>query len=129
MSDSDGEPSDGAPFDDESSDRQTGHAIVAGPDVHGLSEALTDQEMRVRRIDPSPTRPALEEAGITNASLLVLTDVGGCTAVPIARDLTDDLRIVVYSEDSVPEFVRGQLDLAVDPRLAEPAIVAEELAT
>ena len=108
-------------------DGVTGHAIVAGPDDHGLAAALTNQELDVRRIDPSPTRPELEDAGITDASLLVLTDVGGCTAVPIARDLTDDLRIVVYAEDSVPEFVRGQLDLAVDPRLAGPAIVAEEL--
>ena len=103
-------------------------AIVAGPDEDGLADALEAEAVGVTRLDGLATRPALEEAGICSADLFVLTDVSQATSIPIARDLTDDLRTVVFARDTVPEFVRGQLDLAIDPRLVEVSVVANELA-
>ena len=103
-------------------------AIVAGPDEDELADALEAESVVVTRLDDVPTRPTLEEAGICSADLFVLTDVSQATSIPIARDLTDDLRTVVFSRDTVPEFVRGQLDLAIDPRLADVSVVANELA-
>ncbi|SFS73344.1 DUF7126 family protein [Halostagnicola kamekurae] len=102
-------------------------AIVSGPDEDGLGDALEAEGVSVTRLEGTLSRPTLEEAGILEADLYVLTDVGQSTTVPIALDLNDDLRTVVYARDSVPEFVRGQLDLALDPALMEPAMVAEEL--
>ncbi|WP_290810509.1 CTP synthetase [Halovivax sp.] len=103
-------------------------AIVAGPDEDGIGAALEDEGVAVTRLEEVATRPALEEAGVGSADLFVLTDVAQATSIPIARDLTDELRIVVYATDTLPEFVRGQLDLAVDPRIADANVVAEEIA-
>ncbi|WP_207590917.1 DUF7126 family protein [Halomontanus rarus] len=109
-----------------SSDRRS--AIVAGDDEEGLAEALEAEGVTVKRLEGVLSRPVLEEAGIVDADLYVLTDVSQATTIPIARDLTDELRTVAYARDTIPEFVRGQIDLAIDPQVASPTIVAEELA-
>lgn len=103
------------------------HAIVAGPDEDGIGDALTERGVDVTRVGGVVDRPALEEAGIVDAALYVLTDVSQATSIPVACDLTEDLRTVVYTRETIPEFVRGQLDLALDPRLLEPSVVAAEL--
>lgn len=101
-------------------------AIIAGPD-NGLAAALRERDTDVTTIEGLADRPALEEAGVVDADLFVLNDVSQATAIPVARDLNEDLRIVVYARDSVPEFVRGRRLLVVDPDLLEPDAVAEEL--
>lgn len=103
------------------------HTIVAGPDEDGIGDALEAEGNAVERLDGVLSRPALEEAGIVEADLYVLTDVRQATTIPIARDLNGDLRTVVYATDTIPEFVRGQVDLAIDPAIADPVMVAEEL--
>ncbi|RQH00307.1 DUF7126 family protein [Natrarchaeobius oligotrophus] len=105
----------------------TGRAIVVGPDDDDITTALEAEGADVVRLEGVVTRPQLEEAGIVDAGLYVLTDVGQATTIPIVRDLTDELRTVVYARDTIPEFVRGQLDLAVDPQLVDASLVAEEL--
>lgn len=100
--------------------------IIAGPD-RGLESALTSLEEDVTRVDGIVTGESLEAAGIENASLLLLTDAGDATAVPIAKDLNPDVRVVFYTGDSLPEFVKAQLDLLIDPDLLGPATVVEEL--
>ncbi|MXV63469.1 CTP synthetase [Natronorubrum sp. JWXQ-INN-674] len=105
----------------------TDTAIVAGPDEDGIAAALETEGVDVVRINGVISRPTLEEAGIIDADLYVLTDIGQATTVPIVCDLTDDVRTVVYARDTIPEFIKGQLDLAVDPQLMDAAIVAEEL--
>ena len=106
------------------------HAIVAGADADGIGDALEAEGVSVTRLELEGdhlTRPELEDAGIVDADLYVLTDVSQATTIPIAVDLNDDLRTVASAEDTIPEFVRGQLDLAVDPRLMAADVVAEEL--
>ena len=103
-------------------------AIVAGPDEDDLADALEAEGVTVTRLDGVLSRPALEEAGIVETNLYVLTDVGQATTIPIVKDLTDELRTIVYDRNTVPEFVRGQLDLAIDPRLVDVTVIAEELA-
>ncbi|MCU4925390.1 CTP synthetase [Halobacteria archaeon AArc-dxtr1] len=102
-------------------------AIVAGPDEAGISEALSAAGVTVTRLNGVISRPQLEEAGVVDADLYVLTDVGQATTIPIVCDLTDDVRTVVYVDDTIPEFIRGQLDLALDPALLAPDVVASEL--
>lgn len=104
------------------------NAVFAGPDDEGLAGDLRAQGFEVTHIDGIANRPALEDAGIHEADLYVLTDVGQATSIVVARDLTDDLRIVAYTGDSLPEFVSGQEVLAMDPALFDPGVVAEELA-
>ena len=101
--------------------------VFAGHDDDGLLERLEGEGNEVTFVEDIATRPALEEAGIVDADLFVLTDVGQATAVPIAKDLNDGLRVVIYSRDSLPEFASAQVDLAVDPDLLGPDAVAEEL--
>jgi len=102
-------------------------AVVAGPDEDGLGDALEAGGATVNRARGTASRPQLEAAGITEADLFVLTDAGLATAIPVAKDLNPDVRVVVYARDSVPEFARGQAGHIVDPRLLDPETVAEEL--
>ncbi|WP_238709372.1 DUF7126 family protein [Natronorubrum halophilum] len=102
-------------------------AIVAGPDEDGIADALEAEGANVARITGLISRPTLEEAGVLEADLYVLTDIDQATTIPIVCDLTDDVRTVVYARRTIPEFIKGQLDLAVDPKLMDAAIVAEEL--
>ncbi|MEY7851621.1 CTP synthetase [Natrarchaeobius sp. A-rgal3] len=101
--------------------------IVAGPDEDGIAPALEDEGATVGRLEGVVSRPELESAGIVDADLYVLTDVDQATTIPIVCDLNDEIRTVVYARDTVPEFVRGQLDFAVDPELIDPSVVADEL--
>lgn len=102
-------------------------AILVGTD-HALEAALDDQGVETVRVDGPATRDALEAAGVAAADVVVITDVGEATAVPIAREANPDVRVVLYSPDTMPEFVRGQVDLAVAPGVLDPEVVAEELA-
>ncbi|MEE6209091.1 CTP synthetase [Salarchaeum sp. III] len=100
-------------------------AILVGPD-RGLGDALSERGVSVERIDLG-SAAELESAGVADADILALTDVGEATAVSVALELNDRLKTVVYSPDTIPEFVRGQLDLALDTELLDADLVAEEL--
>lgn len=101
--------------------------VVAGADPDGLGDALAERGAEVARAEGTANRPALEEAGIVDADVLVLTDAGLATSVSIAKDLNPDLRVVIYTRDSVPEFVKGQAGHILDPALLSVDAVAEEL--
>lgn len=102
-------------------------AIIAGSDDHDLGAALADEGVAVTHVDGAATSDSLEDAGIDDADLFVVTDVIDATAISVAKDLNPDLKVVFYADDSLPEFARGQADLAVDPALLGPDVVAEEL--
>ena len=101
--------------------------VIAGDDPNGLGSALERHGATVTSAEGTANRPALEEAGILEADLLVVTDVGLATSVTVALDCNPELRIVFYARDSVPEFIRGQAGHIVDPSLLDPDTVAEEL--
>ena len=102
------------------------NAVVAGPDEHDLAAALESAGADVSRVDVA-NRPGLEEAGIVDADVYVLTEVAQATSISVAKDLEPDLRVVVYADDTLPDFARGQADLVVDPALLDAATVADEL--
>ena len=101
--------------------------IVAGSDPDGIRSALERQGATVRYAEGTANRAALEDAGVVDADTLVLTDAGLATSVTVALDCNPELRIVIYTRDSVPEFVKGQAGHIVDPALLDPDTVAEEL--
>ncbi|MFP8953802.1 CTP synthetase [Natrialbaceae archaeon A-arb3/5] len=101
--------------------------IVAGPDEDEITPALEAEGADVARLEGVISRPQLEEAGIVEADLYVLTDVDQATTIPIVCDLTDDIKTVVYARDTIPEFIRGQLDLAIDPALIDASVLTDEL--
>lgn len=103
------------------------NSILVGPN-RGLGDALESAGVSLARIDGPGTRNALESAGVGQADLLVVTDVGEATAVPIAKDENPSIEVVIYAPNTMPEFVRGQVDLAIDPELLDPDIVAAEIA-
>ncbi len=103
-------------------------AVIAGPDDGELGRALEAEGVELTTVDGVASRPALEDAAIHDADLFVLTDVGQATAIAVAKDVNPDVRVVVYDEDSIPEFARSQADLIVDPNLLDASAVAEELA-
>lgn len=102
-------------------------AILVGPD-RDLEAALEAEGVEPVRIDGHATTSSLAEAGVERADLLILTDVSEATGIPVAKDANPDLRIVIYAAETMPEFVRGQVDFAVAPDLFSPEVLAEELA-
>ncbi|MFB6297132.1 MAG: CTP synthetase [Salinirussus sp.] len=100
--------------------------IVAGTDDYGIAAAIEAEGATVARVDVA-NRPALEDAGVVDADAYVLTELEQATSIPVAVDLNADLHVVVYADGSLPDFARGQADLAVDPALLDPATVAAEL--
>lgn len=103
-------------------------AVIAGPDEDGLADALEAAGLDVTHVDGTANRLGLEDAGITDADLFVLTDLVNATSIPVAKDLNEDLAVVVYADGSLPGFVSGMEVLKMDPRLLGPDAVAEELA-
>ncbi|ATW89043.1 hypothetical protein halTADL_2296 [Halohasta litchfieldiae] len=103
-------------------------AIVAGPDPDGLGDALEAEGVTIHRITGVVSLSTLQEAGLDEADLLVLTDIGEASGIPVAKENTPEIRVVVYSPKNLPDFVKGQADLAVDPELLDVSVVAEELA-
>lgn len=102
--------------------------VIAGNDVDELGAALEELGAEVSYAEGTANRPALEEAGIVDADAFVVTDAGLATSVPIAADLNPEVRIVFYTRDSVPEFVKGMAGHIVDPELLGVDAVAEEIA-
>jgi hypothetical protein len=100
--------------------------VVAGTDDHDIADAIDAEGYDLSQVDVA-NRPALEEAGIVDATVYVLTEVEQATSIPVAKDINSDLHVVVYADGSLPDFARGQADLMLDPALFEPVAVAEEL--
>jgi hypothetical protein len=103
-------------------------AIIVGSDPDGIGEALVDCGVEVGRATGTGDRSALTAAGVEDADLLVVTDAGLATSIPVARELTPEIRIVVYTRDSLPDFARASAALILDPDLMGPETVADELA-
>ena len=102
------------------------NAIVVGPD-RGIAAALVAEGVEVRRIEGAASGERLTDTGVEDADLLVVTDAGEATAVPVANELNPDLKTVAYTPDSMPEFVKAMLDFAIDPAVLSAEAVAEEL--
>ena len=103
-------------------------ALLAGPDRDGLGAALEVQGIEVTRVEGVLTASALDEAGVDDADLFVLTNLDEATAISVVKERNPGIRVVVYSHDSLPNFVRGQTDLAMNPDLFGVDMIAEELA-
>ena len=102
-------------------------AIVSGPDDHGIGEELSTLGAAVSRIEGAVSADALNAAGIDAADHLVLTDVAEATGIAVAKELNPSVTVVTYAARSLPEFVAGVADIAVDPALMDPDVVAAEL--
>jgi len=102
------------------------NVIVAGTDDHDIASAIHAEGHTVTTTVPA-NRPALEEAGIHETDVLVLTEVELATAVPVATDLNEAVRIILYADGSLPDFAARQADMLVDPNLLDPEAVAAEL--
>jgi hypothetical protein len=101
-------------------------AIVAGTDTYNIGDAIADAGHDLTRVDIG-TRETLDEADAEHADVYVLTELGQATSIPVAKERNPDLHVVVYADGSLPDFVRRQTDLALDPDLFDPADVAAEL--
>ncbi len=102
------------------------NVILVGDDPERMREALTEEGHTVTVADVG-NRPGLEEAGVMDAEVYLLTELSQATSIVVAKDLNPDLRVVVYAEGSLPDFASRQTDLVVDPNLLAPDAVAEEL--
>ena len=99
---------------------------LVGSDPDDIADALEAQGHDVSVADVG-NRPGLEEAGVHDADVYLLTEMDQATSIVVAKDLNPDLRVVVYAEGSLPDFASRQTDLVVDPNLLGPEAVAEEL--
>jgi hypothetical protein len=102
-------------------------AIVAGPDAEGIGEALEAEGVTVVRVESPVFAEELETAGITEAEIFVLTDPEEGISIPLAKEANPELTAVCYGEGTLPESVKGMVDLVIDPALLSATAVAEEL--
>lgn len=102
------------------------NVVIVGADESAIGEAVQDEGHEVTVADVG-NRPGLEEAGIHEADVFLLTEMTQATAIAVAKDLAPDVRAVVYAEGSLPDFATRQTDLVVDPALLDPEAVAAEL--
>jgi len=102
------------------------NVVLVGTDPNGFTDAL-EAEGHTGTVADIGNRPGLEEAGIHEAEVYLLTEMSQATSIAVAKDLNPDLRVVVYAEGSLPDFASRQADLVVDPDLLDPDAVAEEL--
>ena len=102
------------------------NVVIVGTDEHDIATAIAEVGHDVSHVDIG-NRDALVEAGIEAAGVYVLTEVAQATSIPIAKEHNPEVKVVVYADGSLPDFARGQADLALDPALFEPADVAAEL--
>ena len=103
-------------------------AVIAGSDAARLGPALTTEGVDVTTAAGTASRDALEAAGIDEADVLVVTETTLATAIPVAKELNPDVRVVVYADGSLPDFARRQAGHILDPKLMDPDFVAEEVA-
>lgn len=101
--------------------------VLSGSDYDGVAAALEAAGAEVRRVDGIATQRSLDAVGIEDADVFLLTDMDDATAISVAKDANPDVRVVTYATDSLPEFARAQADLALDPALFSPDLVADEL--
>jgi Trk K+ transport system NAD-binding subunit len=102
------------------------NVVVVGSDPKRMREALADAG-HVPTVADVGNRPGLEEAGVHDAEVFLLTEMAQATSIAVAKDINPELRVVVYAEGSLPDFASRQADLVVDPELLGPEAVAEEL--
>jgi len=102
------------------------NVLIVGSDPDRITDPLEAESHTVTVADVG-NRPGLEEAGVHDADVYLLTEMSQATSIAVAKDLNDDLRIVVYAEGSLPDFASRQADLIIDPNLLAPDAVAEEL--
>jgi Trk K+ transport system NAD-binding subunit len=101
--------------------------VLAGDDNRDLAAALDAVGADVVRVEGDATSRSLADAGIADADVFLLTDMADATAISVAKDANPGVRVVTYASESLPEFARAQADLALDPALFSPELVAEEL--
>lgn len=101
--------------------------VVIGTDPNNLGAELKDRGASVRYAAGTANKEELEAVEVENASILIVTDVGLATSIPVAKELNPSLRILVYARDSLPEFAKPQVDHIIDPELVPQSMVAEEL--
>ena len=102
-------------------------AIVAGPDPEGIGEALETAGAEVTRVESPVFAEALEEAGIADADVFVLTDLEEGISITLAKEANPEVQAVCYGTGELPESVKGMVDLVVDPALLDADAVADEL--
>ena len=92
-----------------------------------LSSALCDQGFEVEEL-PAPGDIYTPPADlILDADLLVITDTSDPTGILLCRELNPDIKTIVYSQDELSDFLRPQIDFALDPRLFPPNLMVEEI--
>lgn len=102
-------------------------AIVAGADPEGIGEELEALGVDVARVDSPVFADALDEAGIEETDVFVLTDLSEGISITLAKEANPDVRAVCYGSGDLPESVSSIVDLVVDPSLLDPEAVAEEV--
>ncbi|MFW6449173.1 MAG: DUF7126 family protein [Halobacteriota archaeon] len=93
--------------------------LLVGTDPGGLVADLEAAGLRVAHLDGTPIGPDLDEVGIAEAAVLLLTDAGQASIVPVARERNPTIAIVLYADQGFPDFASAQADLAVDRALID----------
>tara|TARA_A100001037_G_scaffold306863_1_gene357640 strand:+ start:7609 stop:7932 length:324 start_codon:yes stop_codon:yes gene_type:complete len=91
-----------------------------------LKNTLASQGYEVEEISLQEFN-LLDANVVVGSDLLIITDTSDPTGVLLCKEFQPDIKTIVYSQDDLPDFLRPQIDFALDPRLFSSNMVAEEL--
>ncbi len=92
-----------------------------------LSLALSNQGFELEEISTLEGIHSSPPDALLNSDLLVITNTSDPTGILLCKELNPNLKIIVYSQDEISDFLRSQIDFALDPQLFPPDLVVEEL--
>ena len=92
-----------------------------------LLPILSDQGFELEEIHTLEDIYSSHSDTILGADLLVITNTSDPTGILLCKELNPDIKIIVYSQNELSDFLRSQIDFALDPQLFPPDLVAEEL--
>lgn len=105
----------------------TPDVLVVGGVSRALDGTLADHGLEVAAVDGFATGAQLSDAGVADATSLLVTDLDQATVIPVAKDQNPELTVVTYDEQALPEFATRQTDFALDPALIEPELLVAEI--
>lgn len=99
--------------------------ILLGPDEFTLRDRLETMDITVAHLPGNPIGADLEEAGVTEAGVLLLTSSAQASLIPVARELNPSIAVILYTRSRLPAFASAQADLSVDPELIDSTEVVD----
>lgn len=102
--------------------------LIVGPDEFDITARFRETDISAIHLDGVPVGADLDDAGIEEAKVVLLTHVDHASLIPVAKERNPDIQIVLYTSARLPPFASRQADVAIDQALVEVEEVIDAVA-